>query len=82
MMDIRGLIVIYHQYGQHLSVVRACRTHLMPTPPAINTTFLILSRSIYGGGQTKLPPTLIINSVPSIFFCFCQSQAAGGFVEF
>ena len=33
--------------------------HLMPTPPATKTTLLMLEASICGGGQTKLPPTLI-----------------------
>lgn len=63
-------------YGYPISMEK---THLIPTPPAIKTTFRIRSRSIPDGGQTKLPPTLIPNSAPKISSLGLQSHALAGF---
>lgn len=54
-------------------------TYLIPTPPAMKTIFRIPSRSIPIGGQTKLPPTRIANSVPRISSFGFQSHALAGF---
>lgn len=53
-------------------------SYLIPTPPAMKTTFFISWRSTPVGGQTKLPPTRILISLPSISFFGFQSHAAGG----
>lgn len=53
-------------------------TYLMPTPPAIKTTFLTLWTSTPVGGQTKLPPTRILISLPRISSFGLHSHAAGG----
>lgn len=53
--------------------------YLIPTPPAIKTTFLIVCVSIPLGGQTKLPPTRILIPLPRISSFGFQSHAAGGF---
>ena len=49
----------------------------MPIPPATKTTFWTRSVSIFGGGQTKLPPTLIFKDSPKIFFvsCHCKNSS-------
>lgn len=53
-------------------------TYLMPTPPAIKTTLLILWTSTPVGGQTKLPPTRTLISLPRISSSGLHSHAAGG----
>lgn len=53
-------------------------TYLIPTPPAMNTTRLILFASMPGGGHTKLPPTRTLISFPWMSSTGCHNHAAGG----
>lgn len=53
--------------------------HLIPTPPATNTTLLILHMTGLGGGHVKLPPTLILSVERKISSSGRHSQAAAGF---
>ena len=67
-----------HQQWTAWKHLCAHKTYFIPTPPAIKTTLWTWFVWIPGGGQTKLPPTLICNSVPSILFalCHCQTQVS------
>lgn len=74
-----GWMSAFHNLEHSPPGVARCHSYLMPTPPAIKTTFLILWVSIPVGGQTKLPPTRMLSSLPRISSFGFQSHAADGF---
>ena len=76
-MDIRGL-----PFGRLSTVsqdnVHGQSTDLIPTPPAMKSSFLMDKGSTLGGGHVKLPPTLMNRGFFNNSFSLCHSHAAGG----
>lgn len=78
-MEISGLD-FFNQLRSlmHMSIESSV-SYLMPTPPATKTTFRICSTGTTAGGQTKLPPTRMLSSLPRISSRGLHNHAAGGF---
>ena len=68
----------WQMVSSHFQVGDSRNAYLIPTPPAMKSTFLVSPRLIPDGGQTKLPPMRMLSSCPWISSLGLQSHALAG----